>query len=316
MTIGLCPAFFPGQQYFDADGNVLAGGLLFCTAISYTSRSGFALNTNPIVLDASGRMKEEIWLEFGANATFTLQTPLGVTIGSWSSIYPYNDTNLPTANDVAFNASLGIQNILPQSFYSQSSNPKTALSTSPNLNHQQSGTPNATCRMVTYPRIFARQFSAVKIGVKMTSLLSGSAGATLWRFLIHEANADGSPGAAVVDTGPFSLVIVDGWIFVNISYTFQPNKIYWFGIAWNFGIPGGFQYYTIGNTVDGDQYSLGAAFETGVNFVNDRNWFYLVVLNSAAPAITDPVLANNPPVVIDFNGYDNATAPIFYLHSA
>ena len=315
MTIGLCPAFIPGQQYFDADGNVLAGGLLFCTVVSYTSRSGFALNTNPIILDASGRMKEEIWLEFGANATFTLQTPLGVTIGSWSNIYPFNDTNLPTANDVAFNATIGINNLLPPSFYSQSSSPPRALATHISQSFSQSGTPQANVRMVTYPRIFARQFPAVRLGVKNSITLNGSGGITEWRYLIHEANADGSPGTGVVDTGTFTFTIVDGWVWKNISYTFQPNKIYWFGFAFS-SIPAGTQYYTIGNIVDGNQYSVGTGFDTGSNNNNQFDWYFLSVVNADVPSIGSSLLTNNPPVKIAEYGWDTATAPIFYLQSA
>ena len=313
MTIGLCPAFIPGQQYFDNDGNVLAGGLLSCSVVSYTSKSGAFLNTNPIVLDASGRMREEIWLEFGANATFTLKTALGATIGSWSNIYPYNDTKLPIASDVAFNALIGMNDLLPTARYSILGSPRTALPTSYEVDSSyQSGTPNSVIVMVAYPRIFAKSFPAVWMGVNIPANAAYSAPSNYWRYLVYEANANGMPGNSVVDTGIFNLLITNSFIGKTISYTFLPNKIYWFAIAFD-AIPAPFQYRTLNRTSLAGKF--GQTYETG--FVNSNgNDFFLQVPNTVITSPASSLLTNNPPVEVGYYGDGDFTCPVFYLHTA
>jgi hypothetical protein len=76
----------------------LAGGLLYTynagttTPVStYTSRSGAAFNTNPIVLNSSGRTPAEIWLEGGVLYKFVLKDSTFVQIGSYDNIPAVND---------------------------------------------------------------------------------------------------------------------------------------------------------------------------------------------------------------------------------
>jgi hypothetical protein len=59
--------------------------------ITYTSRSGAANNTNPIVLDAAGRTPAEIWLDGGVLYKFVLATSAYVQIGSYDNIPAVND---------------------------------------------------------------------------------------------------------------------------------------------------------------------------------------------------------------------------------
>ena len=58
-----------GWQFFDNSGNILSGGKLFTyaagtttPATTYTSNSGLTPNSNPIILDAAGRVTNQIWL--------------------------------------------------------------------------------------------------------------------------------------------------------------------------------------------------------------------------------------------------------------
>jgi len=81
-------------QFFDNNGNPLAGGLLYSylagtttQAPTFTSSSGNIQQSNPIVLDASGRVPGEIWLSGGVSYKFVLQTSAGVQIGSWDNIF-------------------------------------------------------------------------------------------------------------------------------------------------------------------------------------------------------------------------------------
>ena len=90
-----------GAQFFDSNGDPLSGGLLYVytagtttSASSWTSNSGAALNTNPIVLDSAGRTPNEIWLNSGSNYKFVLKTSAGVLIGTYDNIPAIDD---PTA---------------------------------------------------------------------------------------------------------------------------------------------------------------------------------------------------------------------------
>jgi hypothetical protein len=98
MSINISYLAGAGAQFFDRNGAPLAGGLLYTynagttTPVStYTSRSGAAFNTNPIVLDAAGRTPAEIWLEGGVLYKFVLKDSTFVQIGSYDNIPAVND---------------------------------------------------------------------------------------------------------------------------------------------------------------------------------------------------------------------------------
>lgn len=82
-----------GWQFFSNTGQPLAGGLLYtysagtsAPAATYTSSMGNIANTNPIVLDAYGRVPNEIWLTVGLAYKFVLQDSSYVQIGTWDNI--------------------------------------------------------------------------------------------------------------------------------------------------------------------------------------------------------------------------------------
>lgn len=98
MSINISYLAGAGAQFFDSNGDPLAGGLLYTynagtsTPVStYTSRSGAAYNTNPIVLDSSGRTPAEIWLEGGVLYKFVLKDSTFVQVGSYDNIPAVND---------------------------------------------------------------------------------------------------------------------------------------------------------------------------------------------------------------------------------
>jgi hypothetical protein len=98
MSINISYLAGAGAQFFDSNGAPLAGGLLYTynagttTPVStYTSRSGAAYNTNPIVLDSSGRTPAEIWLEGGVLYKFVLKDSTFVQVGSYDNIPAVND---------------------------------------------------------------------------------------------------------------------------------------------------------------------------------------------------------------------------------
>jgi len=98
MSINISYLAGAGAQFFDSNGAPLAGGLLYTynagttTPVStYTSRSGAAYNTNPIVLDSAGRTPAEIWLEGGVLYKFVLKDSTFVQVGSYDNIPAVND---------------------------------------------------------------------------------------------------------------------------------------------------------------------------------------------------------------------------------
>jgi hypothetical protein len=99
MSINLSAFAGAGAQFLDANGAPLAGGFLYSylsgtttPATTYTSRSGAASNTNPIVLDAAGRTPSEVWLNGGVLYKFVLKSSTYVQIGTYDSIPAINDT--------------------------------------------------------------------------------------------------------------------------------------------------------------------------------------------------------------------------------
>ena len=99
MAVNLSPVGGVAAQFFDNSGNVLTGGLLYSylagtttPAITYTSSSGLVANSNPIVLDAAGRVPSsgEIWLTDGISYKFILQDQNAVQIASWDNIVGIN----------------------------------------------------------------------------------------------------------------------------------------------------------------------------------------------------------------------------------
>lgn len=95
MTVFLSPVGGAGAQFFDNNGNPLTGGKLYTydagtttPRITYTSFTGLTPHTNPIVLDAAGRVpgSSEIWVSAGANYKFVLKDGNDVLIATWDNL--------------------------------------------------------------------------------------------------------------------------------------------------------------------------------------------------------------------------------------
>ena len=94
-AVNLSPVAGAGWQFFDNNGNPLSGGKLFTYAagtttnqVTYTSFSGNTAHTNPIVLDAAGRVpgSSEVWLIIGASYKFIAKTSTDVQLWSADNI--------------------------------------------------------------------------------------------------------------------------------------------------------------------------------------------------------------------------------------
>ena len=94
MTVNLSPVGGAAAQFFDNNGVPLAGGLLYTYLAgsstpqdTYTSSAGTVEHSNPVVLDAAGRVPGgEIWLTTNVLYKFILKTSLEITLATYDNI--------------------------------------------------------------------------------------------------------------------------------------------------------------------------------------------------------------------------------------
>jgi hypothetical protein len=93
MAVFLSPVGGVAAQFFDNNGVILTGGKLFTYAagtttpqVTYTSSSGATAHSNPIILDASGRVPGgEIWIT-SQSYKFVLKDSTDVLIATYDNI--------------------------------------------------------------------------------------------------------------------------------------------------------------------------------------------------------------------------------------
>lgn len=112
MAVNLSPYGGVGAQFLDNSGNVLTGGKIFTYAAgtttnqpTYTTSAGNVPHSNPIILDASGRVPSggEIWLTDGLSYKFILRDANDVLIATYDNVTGIN------SNFVAFTNQQEIQ---------------------------------------------------------------------------------------------------------------------------------------------------------------------------------------------------------------
>lgn len=123
MAVFLSPVGGAGAQFFDNSGYPLTGGKLYTYAAgtttlqtTYTTSAGNVTRTNPIVLDAAGRVPSsgEIWLTSQAYK-FVLYTSTDVLIATYDDI-----------------VGQGVQSFTPQNFTGDGATVAFTLSAAPN----------------------------------------------------------------------------------------------------------------------------------------------------------------------------------------
>ena len=124
MAVNLSPLGGAGWQFFDNNGVPLSGGLLYTylagtttPAVTYTSSLGNISNSNPIVLDASGRPPNEIWLNGSITYKFVLQTATGSQIWSMDNL-----SGLPSAGTESYQIATANQTIFTGLSYTTGNN--------------------------------------------------------------------------------------------------------------------------------------------------------------------------------------------------
>jgi len=108
MAVSLSPLGGAAGQFFDSNGNPLAGGKLYTYAAgtttpqtTYTEYTGVTANSNPIVLNSGGRVPSEIWLTDGVSYKFSLFSALDNLIGVWDNVDGINSSG-SAASDITF----------------------------------------------------------------------------------------------------------------------------------------------------------------------------------------------------------------------
>ena len=110
MAVNLSPVGGVAAQFLDNNGNVLTGGKIYTYAAgtttpqaSYISAAGTTAHSNPIILDASGRVPGgEIWLTDGLQYKVAIYTADNVLIGTYDNVIGINSNfvNFVTSEEV------------------------------------------------------------------------------------------------------------------------------------------------------------------------------------------------------------------------
>ena len=115
MSVFLSPFAGAGWQFFSNTGQPLSGGQIYSYTAgtssplaTYTSISGNIANTNPIVLDANGRVPNEIWLGVGSAYKFALFDSSNVQIGTYDNI-----SGTPTGQNIVTTFNAGTTGFTP-----------------------------------------------------------------------------------------------------------------------------------------------------------------------------------------------------------
>lgn len=129
MAVNLSPVGGVAAQFFTDTGAVLTGGKLYTYAagtttpqVTYTTLSGNVQHTNPIVLDAAGRVPDggEIWVT-NAPYKFVLKTFTDVLIATWDNVSGIGSSNVlnytGTGSQVAFAVNGSVQSVFINGVY-------------------------------------------------------------------------------------------------------------------------------------------------------------------------------------------------------
>lgn len=108
MAVNLSPVGGVAAQFFDNAGNVLTGGKLYTYAAgtttpqtTYTTSAGNVPWSNPIILDAAGRVSGsgEIWLSDGIQYKFILRDTNDVLIATYDNVNGINSNFVNFTNE-------------------------------------------------------------------------------------------------------------------------------------------------------------------------------------------------------------------------
>tara|TARA_R110000868_G_scaffold103112_2_gene284066 strand:- start:18248 stop:18730 length:483 start_codon:yes stop_codon:yes gene_type:complete len=130
MAVNLSPVGGVAAQFFTNTGAVLTGGKLYTYAAgtttpqtTYTTSAGNVAWTNPVVLDAAGRVPSsgEIWISSGVSYKFVLTDSNDVLIATYDNITGVGSVSIQNAtgdgSTVAFSILGSVQNVFINGVY-------------------------------------------------------------------------------------------------------------------------------------------------------------------------------------------------------
>ena len=121
MAVSLSPVGGAAAQFFTDNGIPLSGGRIYTyaagtstPATTYTSISGSTPHSNPIILDATGRVSTgEVWLTTGNAYKFVITDSSNVLIGTYDNVSGINDISLyeftPNSNSLLYPGPLTVK---------------------------------------------------------------------------------------------------------------------------------------------------------------------------------------------------------------
>jgi hypothetical protein len=216
MAFSLSQYAGAGAQFFDNNGNPLAGGKIYTyvagtttPATTYASSTGTA-NANPIVLDSAGRTPAQIWLTSGSSYKFVLKTSTDSTIKT--------DDNIPASYQLDYDVGVDVGKGA-ESLATNIAVGNTAL-----ININSGGAVDNTA--VGYDAAFGVNSSSNNTAVGASSLYSGS-GAGYSTAIGSQAMYAGSGayGTAVgyramyYDASTYNVAVGYDALFANVSGT-------------------------------------------------------------------------------------------------
>ena len=116
MAVSISPVGGAAAQFFTNTGAVLTGGKLYSylagtttPATTYTTSAGNVARTNPIILDAAGRVpgSGEIWLTNGVSYKFVLEDANNVLIATYDNISGINSQDASNVSFTGFKGQVG-----------------------------------------------------------------------------------------------------------------------------------------------------------------------------------------------------------------
>ena len=239
MAVLLSPVGGAAAQFLDNNGNPLLAGKLYTyvagtttNQATYTSSSGVTPHTNPIILDAGGRVPGgEIWLTDGLQYKFVLKNANDVLIGTYDNLVGINSNFVNFLTETEVQTATAGQTVF-------------TLTTM----QYQPGTNNLSVFVDGVNQIDGATYSYVETSSTVVTFTAGLHVGALVKFTTAQTLSTGVTDASLVTyTPPFA-----GSVATNVE-----AKLAQYVSVEDFG--------AVGDGITDDSGAIQAALDTGLN---------------------------------------------------